>query len=66
VDVRITGGAVVNLKSVLEARYGNDIPLPPLVNPAVPGVGEVWVDTQFELTSRKNKPGTATAVNGTT
>lgn len=66
VDVRITGGAVVNLRAVLEARYGNDLPLPPLFNPATPGVGEVWVNTQFELTRGKEKPGTATAVDATT
>lgn len=66
VDVRITGGTVVNLKAVLEARYGNDIPLPRLMNPAVAGVGEVWVDTQFELTSKKDRPGTVTAINATT
>jgi DNA-binding beta-propeller fold protein YncE len=63
VDVRITGGAVVNLPAVLNARYGNDITLPALFDPAAPGVGEVWIDTQFELTSGKQKPGTATAVS---
>jgi DNA-binding beta-propeller fold protein YncE len=66
VNVRITGGAVVNLPAVLNARYGNDLPLPPLSNPATPGVGEVWVDTQFELTAGKSKPGTATAVSAQT
>lgn len=66
VDVRITGGAVVNLPGVLNARYGNDLPLPPLSAPATPGVGEVWVDTQFELTAGKGKPGTATAIDATT
>jgi DNA-binding beta-propeller fold protein YncE len=66
VNVRITGGAVVNLPAVLNARYGNDTTLPPLINPAVPGVGEVWVDTQFELTAGKTKPGTATAVSAST
>ncbi|HEX2329969.1 MAG TPA: copper oxidase [Candidatus Angelobacter sp.] len=65
VNVRITGGAVVNLPAVLNARYGNDITLPPLVNPATAGVGEVWVDTQFELTRQKDKPGTATSVDAT-
>ncbi|MBI4304537.1 MAG: beta-propeller fold lactonase family protein [Chloroflexi bacterium] len=63
VDVRITGGAVVNLAAVLSARYGNDMALKPLTNPDVPGVGEVWVDTQFELTAGKDKPGTATAID---
>ena len=63
VNVRITGGAVVNLPAVLNARYGNDTPLAPLFNPVTPGVGEVWVDTQFELTRSKDKPGTATNVD---
>ena len=31
-----------------------------------PGVGQVWVDTQFEMMSQKTKPGTATAVDATT
>ncbi len=66
VDVRITGGAVVNLPETLDARYGNDIVLEALADPATPAVGEVWVDTQFELTAGKDKPGTATAINGVT
>ena len=66
VDVRITGGAVVNLPAVLNARYGNDTPLQPIQNAATAGVGEVWVDTQFELTAGKEKPGTATAVDAIT
>jgi YVTN family beta-propeller protein len=65
VNVRITGGAVVNLPAVLNARYGNDVALAAPFNPATPGVGEVWVDTQFELTRSKDKPGTATAVDTT-
>lgn len=35
-----------------------------LFNPKTAGVGEIWVNTQFELTGGKSKPGTATAVNG--
>jgi DNA-binding beta-propeller fold protein YncE len=66
VDVRLTGGLVVNLAAVLTQRYGNDLPLPPLFTPATPGVGEVWVDTQFEKTAGKEKPGTVTKVNATT
>jgi YVTN family beta-propeller protein len=50
----------------LNARYGNDIPLQRLPKPLTPGVGEVWVDTQFELTAGKEKPGTATALNAST
>lgn len=63
VPVRITGGQVVDLKTVLEARYPNGISIPGPVKPSITGVGEVWIDTQFEKTSSKTKPGTATAVN---
>ena len=65
VNVRITGGAVVNLADVLNARYGNDLPMTAAFNPATPGVGEVWVDTEFELTKQKHKPGSATHVDAT-
>ncbi|MBS0156451.1 MAG: hypothetical protein JSS38_17845 [Nitrospira sp.] len=30
-----------------------------LFNPSIPAVGEIWVNTQFELTAGKSKPGTA-------
>jgi YVTN family beta-propeller protein len=63
VDVRITGGAVVNLAAVLTARYGNDITLPAVFSPSTPGVGEVWVDTQFEKTAGKERPGTASRLD---
>jgi hypothetical protein len=66
VDVRITGGAVANLDAVLSARYGNDKPKEALLNPTTNAVGEIWVDTQFEKTAGKTKPGTATAINGQT
>lgn len=33
--------------------------------PVTPGVGEVWVDTQFEKTSGKYKPGTITVIDAT-
>ncbi len=62
VPVRITGGAVHDLAGVLEARYGNDTALPPLLTPP-PGVGEVWVNTQFERTANKRKPGAAAVVD---
>ena len=64
VNVRVDAG-VVNLPEVLNARYGNDIALDPLKNPATPAVGEIWVATQFETTANKEKPGTVSAVNGT-
>jgi YVTN family beta-propeller protein len=65
VAVRITGGAVVNLAAVLTQRYGNDTPLAAPFDPTTPGVGEVWADTQFELTAGKRKPGSATRVDAT-
>ena len=65
VDVRITNGTVVNLKDTLESRYGQNLTLDELNNPDIPGVGEVWIDTQFEKTASKSKPGTATAINAT-
>ncbi|SDY11628.1 copper oxidase [Nitrosomonas sp. Nm33] len=64
VDVRTDSG-VVNLAEVLTARYDNDTSLPALLTPTQQGVGEVWVNTQFELTANKKKPGAATAVNAT-
>lgn len=64
VDVRVDSG-VVNLPAVLNARYGNDVTLEPLGNPGVPAVGEIWVATQFEMTSGKSKPGTISALDGT-
>ena len=66
VDVRITNGTVVNLKDTLESRYGQNITLDKLKKPAISGVGEVWIDTQFEKTASKTKPGTASAVNAST
>ncbi len=63
VDVRVDIG-VVNLPAVLNDRYGNDIPLVALKNPETPAVGEVWVATQHETTSGKDKPGTVSAVDG--
>lgn len=64
VDVRVDIG-VVNLAEVLTARYGNNTQLPSLLTPPA-GVGEVWVNTQFETTAGKKKPGAATVVDATT
>ena len=63
VPVRISGGAVVDLKDTLEARYGNHLPLAAPFKPAQKGIGEVWIDTEYENTAGKTKPGTATAVD---
>ena len=37
-----------------------------LANPGTAGVGEIWVNAQFELTEGKSKPGTATAIDAAT
>jgi DNA-binding beta-propeller fold protein YncE len=66
VPVRISGGAVVDLKTTLEARYGNNLPLQGAVTPPQEGVGEVWVNAEYENTANKTKPGTALAVDATT
>ncbi|MBS4049663.1 MAG: hypothetical protein KGZ69_00465, partial [Methylomonas sp.] len=34
-----------------------------LLTPKTPGVGEVWVNTQFEMIQGKKKPGTATRID---
>lgn len=66
ISVRITGGTVLPLAGVLTARYGNNSILPPPVPPRIHGVGEVWVDTQFEKTAGKSKPGTISVVDTAT
>jgi DNA-binding beta-propeller fold protein YncE len=63
VPLRIAGGAVVDLKNTLESRYGNNLAIPGPSKPTQKGIGEVWVDTQYEMTESKSKPGTATAVD---
>ncbi len=63
VDVRVDIG-VVNLPAVMNARYGNDVELAALSNPETPAVGEILVTTQFETAAGKSKPGTVSAVDG--
>lgn len=68
VDATHPKGVPLNLAAVLKARYDNGengITLA-LKKPEKEAVGEIWVDTQFELTKGKSKPGTATAISGQT
>jgi hypothetical protein len=52
------------LDGFFQSYFHEPTVLPPgNVKPATPGVGEVWIDTQFEETAGKTKPGTATAVD---
>jgi len=59
VNVILGGNNIVNLNilNTEEDLTGK------LFNPEIPGLGEVWVDTQFEITEGKSKPGTATKIN---
>ena len=61
VDVRLAGGSIVNLS----ALNINNAPLL-LRTPSVPGVGQVWVDTQFERAAGKDKFGSATLLDAAT
>ena len=64
VPVRVTGGAVVpDLNAALQATFDGDI-IPAQVKPSIKGVGEVWVDSQYELTDSKGPsyPGTISVV----
>ena len=61
-----TNAGVLKLPTVLVARYGQDTPLDGPSKPSRDGVGEIWVDAEYEKTSQKNKPGTAIAVDAST
>jgi len=72
------GAKTVNLNGLLHTYFGEgglqldgsinttykQLPAPSMAN-QTPGVGQVWVDTQFEMMHEKSKPGTATAVDAT-
>jgi DNA-binding beta-propeller fold protein YncE len=56
VPVVVTGGAIVpDLNAALQATFDGDI-IPAQQKPKIKGVGEVWVDTQYELTHSKGEP----------
>jgi DNA-binding beta-propeller fold protein YncE len=54
---------IPNLDEFLGNRFHEPVTLPKVTAPDVKGVGEVWIDTEFEKSARKTKPGTATAVD---
>lgn len=67
VPVVVTAGAVVDdLNAALQATFDGET-IQAQQKPAIKGVGEVWVDTQFELTEQKgpNFPGTMTVLSAT-
>lgn len=75
-DVRIYEGVGTDAGNILQAgipfwpvslsALNITAALLPLHNPAVAGVGEIWVDAEYEKTQHKTKPGTALAVDATT
>lgn len=55
---------IPNLDAYFQKKFAEGKVLKPAnQTPAVPGVGEVWVDTQMEKTAGKTKSGTATKVD---
>jgi len=64
VVVQLTGGVQVSLDVLDVAPDPPDVSnLPALFNPGTPGIGEVWIDLEYEKTGGKTKPGTATVVD---
>ncbi len=67
VDVNAGPGVVVNLKAAIIGQNldGNEIARQ--VKPRIKGIGEVWIDTAYELTQGKPEwtPGTMTVVSAT-
>ena len=62
----LVSALVPSLKAELETRYGKDITLAEIKLPSEQGVGEIWVDAEYEKTKHKTKPGTAIAVDAST
>jgi DNA-binding beta-propeller fold protein YncE len=57
---------IPNLDEFLGKHFHEPVTLPKVTAPTAKGVGEVWVDTEYEKTAHKTKPGTATAVDAAT
>ena len=65
VPVVVTSGAIVpSLRTALQASFDGDI-IPAPKKPSIKGAGEVWVDTQYQLTEGKGEhfPGTMSVVS---
>jgi DNA-binding beta-propeller fold protein YncE len=54
---------VPDLDAFFQSYFHEPVSLPASIPPTGKGIGEVWVDTEYEQTAGKTKPGTATAVN---
>jgi DNA-binding beta-propeller fold protein YncE len=62
-DQRGAAVSIPDLDAFLGGYFHEPVTLPAATAPTATGVGEVWVDTEYELTAHKTKPGTATAVD---
>lgn len=67
VDVNAGPGVVVNLKDAIESLHIDGQLITKQEKPRTKGIGEVWVDTAYELTKGKPEwtPGTMTVVSAT-
>ncbi|MBH0186763.1 MAG: copper oxidase [Nitrospira sp.] len=67
VDVNAGPGIVVNLKEAIESLHIDGQLITKQEKPKTKGIGEVWVDTAYELTKGKPEwtPGTMTVVSAT-
>jgi DNA-binding beta-propeller fold protein YncE len=54
---------IPDLDAAFQSYFHEPVSLPAAIPPTGKGVGEVWIDTEYEQTAAKTKPGTATAVN---
>jgi DNA-binding beta-propeller fold protein YncE len=55
--------SIPDLDAFLQGYFQEPVTLPAATAPSATGVGEVWIDTEYELTAHKTKPGAATAVD---
>jgi DNA-binding beta-propeller fold protein YncE/plastocyanin len=62
-DQRGAAVSIPDLDAFLGGYFHEPVTLPAATAPTATGVGEVWVDTEYELTAHKTKPGAATAVD---
>lgn len=67
VDVNAGPGIVVNLKEAILSKNFDGQPIAKQEKPRKNGIGEVWIDTAYELTRGKPEwtPGTMTVVSAT-
>jgi len=53
---------ISDLNAAFQSYFNEPIAQPAAIPPSGKGIGEVWINTEYEQTAAKTKPGTATAV----